>query len=241
MHGYGGGNRLIDALPARERSDLVEACEVVTFVANQISQEPLMSGQFVYFPIDAVLSVVALLQDGRTCEIGVVGNEGASGVERAFGAEVLRTTFCQVPGTLLRAPTSGFLAAISRRGALNSLIRATEKARFFAAEQMIACNIMHSIEARLARWLLMLADRTNAEDYQITHEFLSFMLGVRRAGVTNAAMALSSAGIISYRRGHVRIVDRARLLSQSCECYRVIADAFDHALSAAAHPTHLHS
>jgi hypothetical protein len=227
---YAGGNRLIDALGADERSDLLNVAEVIQLASGDVTQDPGGSYDYVIFPIDAILSVVTTLRNGTTCEIGMVGNEGASAAEIAFGAPILRKTICQVPGRALRLTTTAFLRMIDRNPGLDALVRATEKARSFFNEQMIVCNTLHTIEQRCARWLLLMADTARRDDYLITHEFLSYMLGVRRASITDAAKSLSYAGAVEYRRGRMRIMDRPKLESMSCECYEEVTRIFTAAL-----------
>lgn len=227
---YEGGNRLLDALPSDERAAIAVATEVVVLESGTVTHAPDVSYDWVVFPIDAVLSVVTMLEDGETAEVGTVGNEGASGVEIAFGAPVLRKTICQVEGRIARMRTTAFLDAVNRSAHLDALVRSTEKARMFFVEQMIVCNTMHKLEQRCARWLLLVADRAARDEYRLTHDFLSIMLGVRRATVTDAAKSLHESGAIEYIRGRVRILDRATLESQSCECYKLAAGVFDDAL-----------
>ncbi len=227
---YESGNRLLDALPRDERTDIVRALEMIALESGTVTHAPDVSYDWVVFPIDAVLSVVTTLADGETAEVGTVGNEGASGVEIAFGAPVLRTTICQVEGHVARMRTAAFLNAINRNAGLEALICSTEKARMFFIEQMIVCNTVHKLEQRCARWLLLVADRAAREEYRLTHDFLSIMLGVRRATVSEAAKSLHDAGAIEYVHGRVRILDRAILESQVCECYKAAADIFDAAL-----------
>jgi hypothetical protein len=227
---YEGGNRLLDGIPSDERAAVVRTVEVVSLASSTVTHAPDVAYDWVVFPIDAVLSVVTTLANGETAEVGTVGNEGASGAEIAFGAPVLRKTICQVEGRIGRMPTAAFLDAVDRSAGLDALIRSTEKARMFFVEQMIVCNTVHKLEQRCARWLLLVADRASREEYRLTHDFLSIMLGVRRATVSEAAKSLHDAGAIQYVRGRVRIVDRAILESQSCECYKLAARVFDAAL-----------
>src|ERR1700688_2206368 len=152
---YEGGNRLLDALPSAERADIVPALEVVDLAAGITTHAPDASYDWVVFPIDAVLSVITTLEDGETAEVGTVGNEGASGVEIAFGAPVLRTTICQVEGSVARMRTTAFLDAIDRHAGLDALVHSTEKGRMFFVEQMIVCNTVHSLQQRRRGWRLL--------------------------------------------------------------------------------------
>ncbi|GAC1598956.1 MAG: Crp/Fnr family transcriptional regulator [Candidatus Velthaea sp.] len=228
---YEGGNRLIDALSSDERAGIVPALELIHLEAAVVTHAPTAPYDWVVFPTDAVLSVVATLVGGEAAEVGTVGNEGASGVEIAFGAPVLRTTICQLAGSVARMRTTAFLDAIDRNPGLDALVRSTEKARMFFVEQMIVCNTVHPLQQRCARWLLLVADRASREEYQLTHDFLSVMLGVRRATVSEAAKHLQDAGAIEYTRGHVKIIDRPALEALSCECYTVAVRVFDAALN----------
>ena len=232
---YRGGNRLIDALSVEERADVAPDLEVIHLEAAVVTHAPTAPYDWVVFPIDAVLSVVATLSDGDTAEVGTVGNEGASGVEIAFGAPVLRTTICQLAGAVARMRTTAFLDLIDRNPGLDALVRSTEKARMFFVEQMIVCNTVHPLQQRCARWLLLVADRAAREEYELTHDFLSVMLGVRRATVSEAAKHLQDAGAIQYARGHVKIVDRPALEALSCECYKSAVRVFDDALDTWGH------
>jgi Crp-like helix-turn-helix domain len=232
QHGraYEGGNRLLDALSGDERADVIRSVEVIDLESAVVTHAPNASYDWVVFPTDAVLSVVAALAGGEMAEVGTVGNEGASGVEIAFGAPVLRTTICQLAGRVGRMRTTAFLDAIDRNPGLDALVRSTEKARMFFVEQMIVCNTVHPLQQRCARWLLLVADRATREEYQLTHDFLSVMLGVRRATVSDAAQHLQDAGAIAYARGHVRIINRPVLESLACECYKAAVEVFDAAL-----------
>jgi CRP-like cAMP-binding protein len=228
--GYREGNRLLDAVPGDERAEIVRSLLVVSLAAGDVVQQPGEEIAWVGFPIDTALSVMVTMEDGQTCEVGTIGREGATGVEVAFGTPVLRTTLCQVAGTMARMPAASFLDAIRHSPGLDGLVRATERARTFFIEQLSACNALHSLPQRFARWMLMLSDCANRESYALTHEHASILLGVRRATVTNAAGELQRLGALEYRRGHVTIVDRSLLESVACNCYAETKAVFDEAL-----------
>ena len=209
---------------------MLAALEVVKLASGTVVQQPGEAIAWVGFPIDAALSVVVTMENGQTCEIGTIGREGAAGVEVAFGTPVLRTTLCQVAGTIARMPTVSFLDAIRRSPHLDGLVRATERARTFFIEQLSACNAIHSLPQRFARWMLTLSDCADRDSYALTHEHASILLGVRRATITNAAGELQRLGAVEYRRGHVKIVDRSLLESVSCSCYAETKAVFDEAL-----------
>jgi len=178
----------------------------------------------VYFPCHGVLSVLTLMRDGTMVETGTIGNEGFAGIDVLLGCEYWTdTVFCQVEGDCLWMTAEAFHQAVA---ALPSLRRATQ--RFVAAylslvAQSAACNRLHKVEERFARWMLMTGDRVGGDGFYLTHEFISQMLGVHRASVSTVASAFQQAGLIRYTRGHVTLLDRPGLERASCECYEVCA------------------
>lgn len=236
------GNRLLDALDPASRVDVLKSAHAVTLAHGDVVSEPGRPCDGVLFPIDCVLAIALVTQSGAVCEVGMIGNEGAAGVECAFGAATVRTTICQIEGRAIRLDTTAFLSAITHYRGFDVLVRATEKARIFYLEQMIACNSMHTVHQRFARWLLLIADRTRTATFHMTHEMISHVLGVRRASISNAAADLSREGAIEYDRHGTRIKDRALVASHSCECYRDVTTMFDEALDSwAAQFLHLQS
>jgi len=233
---YAGGNRVLDALPEAERARIARHACVVHFASGDIAQQPYGTNAFIDFPIDAVLSIVTTMLDGSTCEVGTIGNEGASGVEVAFGATLLRTTICQVDGDIARIGRAHFLAAIDANRQFERLIGRVAQAQRFFVEQQCACNAVHSVDERCARWIMMIHQRVQRDTFSLTHEFLSIMLGVRRATVSKAAMKLQHAGIITYRRGIVKVLSVRKLASECCECYEATKNVFDSSLVAADRP-----
>ena len=233
---YSGGNRVLDALPQRDRAKVVRHVRVVHFASGDIAQQPEGANTFIDFPIDAVLSIVTMLLDGSACEVGTIGNEGASGIEVAFGATLLRTTICQVEGDIARIDRVHFLAALDENRQFERLIGRVAQAQRFFVEQQCACNAVHSVDERCARWLMMIHQRVRRDTFSLTHDFLAVMLGVRRATVSKAAMKLQDAGIITYRRGSVKVLSARRLASACCECYDVTQNVFDSSLLAPGKP-----
>lgn len=233
---YAGGNRVLDALPPTDRAKIVRHVRVVHFDSGDIAQQPEGANTYIDFPIDAVLSIVTTMLDGNTCEVGTIGNEGASGVEVAFGATLLRTTICQVEGDVARFDRVHFLAAIDANRHFERLIGRIAQAQRFFVEQQCACNAIHSVDERCARWIMMIHQRVRRDTFALTHEFLSVMLGVRRATVSKAAMKLQDAGIITYRRGSVKVLSARRLASACCECYEATRNVFDSSLLATDKP-----
>ena len=229
---YDGGNRLIDDLPRDELLRISADLATVTLSAREavtVADEPFA---FLYFPIDAILSIVALFSNGETSEVGTVGREGFAPAEALTGARAaFRSTFCQIAGRAARMHRETFEREIGSLPRFAALLQRNVAARLFTAEQLTACNITHTLGERCARWLLTTSDRVGRAEFPLTHEVLATMLGVRRAGVTEAAGRLQDVGAIRYRRGSIAILDRELLIAHGCECYRSIAASFEAALA----------
>jgi CRP-like cAMP-binding protein len=223
----GGSNRLLDALPAAESQRLVRSLDRVFLDLKAVLFEPGHSIEFVYFPRSCVVSLVTPLQDGAIVEVATVGNEGIVGVPLVLGRSPVVRAVCSVAGWADSMDASAFLDEIERDGPLRELVHDYLQVLFGQISQAAACNRLHSSEERLSRWLLMSADRVGTDEFAITHKFLSQMLGSRRATVTKSAGILQAAGLVTYRRGQVRIVDRAGLEAVACECYGVIEAELD--------------
>jgi len=225
---YSGGNRLIDALPPSERDALLEAATTVHLRRREALITPGAPVLHVDFPNGAMISVVVVLESGETTEVGVAGRESFVPAEAVLGEQIVRrTAFCQVPGSVVRVPIATFRTVLDRGDVLYTLAQRTLGARLFTAEQLIACNASHALLARCARWLLTTRDRVGRDEFALTHEFMALMLGVRRAGVTQAAADLQRRGAIRYGRGHLSIVDDRRLSDLACECYAATREALD--------------
>jgi CRP-like cAMP-binding protein len=225
--GYSTGNQLLDALPKSDRADLETDLEIVTLAAHNFTQSIGKAMDYVDFPIDAVLSVVATLENGDSVEVGTVGRESFVESDAALDCDVAqRTSFCQVRGTVGRMPIGRFESRMATSVPFARLMRRNVRAALFSAQQFAACNAKHAILERCARWLSMTQDRVGSPDFKLTHEFLAIMLGVRRSGVSEAADALHKMGAISYRRGAVTVLDRALLNATACECYGACKRAF---------------
>lgn len=202
--------------------------EFVKLRAGEVIVERGVAFPHVYFPLDAVLSMLTVVNDGRAVEFATVGREGMSGSnETLTGAGTPMRVISQVPGASVRIPA----AALSRLAqesvpALRLLLRYNQSLLVQAA-QVAACNRLHPVEERCARWLLMTHDRVGRDEFLLTQEFLSQMLGVRRARVNVAAGILQRAGLIRYSRGRIRLTDRGGLEAASCECYGVLRTEYD--------------
>jgi CRP-like cAMP-binding protein len=179
--------------------------------------------EYVYFMGTGVVSVTNQVADG-TVEVGTVGNEGVAGLAAWLsGSGIPSRTFVQVPGAGKRMKASVFAEGVDERPALRRLVNRYIQGYMVQVAQTAACNRAHNVSSRCARWLLMTHDRVNGSDtFPLTHQFLAYMLGVRRAGVTVAAGELQKAGLIKYTRGHVTILDRAGLEQAACECYETV-------------------
>lgn len=217
-----------------ERNSLLKSLEPddLAWMAPQLKTMHLRAGDVlavedepfthVYFPQSAVLSVTNSISGG-TVEVGTIGNEGMAGISAFLDGDGLPSrTFAQLAGEVKRMSAAAFAAGFDERPALRKLVLRYTKAYLVQVAQTAACNRGHDIKSRCARWLLMTQDRVDgAPTFELTHQFLAFMLGVRRAGVTVAAGTLKDAGLIRYARGTITVLDREGLEAASCECYSV--------------------
>jgi CRP-like cAMP-binding protein len=182
----------------------------------------------VYFPIDTVISIVTVMRDGTHIEVVTIGREGLTGAQGLLdGAVASQLTYCQVGGEAYRLTFARFTELCERFEPLRALAQRYLSAQLDVMAQSIACNRLHYVNERCARWLLMTHDRVGRPDFPLTHEVLATMLGVRRAGVSIAAAALQELGSIRYTRGRFSVVDRERLALAACECYGAINQAFE--------------
>jgi CRP-like cAMP-binding protein len=186
----------------------------------------------VYFPESCVISLVSRMADGAGVEVGTIGNEGMAGLPAYLEGDASESdTFCQVAGEALRLPVRALIDASAQSADMRKLLNRYTQAYMGQVSQSVACNRLHDITQRCARWLLMTHDRVYyADSFPLKHEFLALMLGVRRAGVTTAAGSLQDQGFIRYRRGVIRIIDREGLIGASCECYGIVRRQFDRLL-----------
>lgn len=221
-------NRLLQALDDDIRDRLDAAGESVDFEQREILAEPSRRHQFVHFPGDAVISLLTPFRDGSAVEVGTVGCEGMADLSVFLGNGITHVrVMVQIPGEALRVPATSFNELIEAEPPLRAVMGLYAQAFLSQVLQSAACNASHPIVARCARWLLMTHDRVGSRQFALTHELLAYMLGVRRAGVTEAAGSLQDAGYIRYGRGRVEIVDRDRLEAAACECYGIIRRTYD--------------
>jgi CRP-like cAMP-binding protein len=227
-------NRLLAALPREEYQPLRLALEPVDLATNQVLYQPNAPLTHVYFPESCVVSLFLLGADQRAMEVAMVGNEGLLGLPLFLGDDRLGTqALCQVGGAALRLDAAAFRQAARPDTGFGDRLQRYSLQLIMLAMQTAACNCLHAVDQRCARWLLMAADRVGADGFDLTHECLARMLGVRRATVTAAAGVLQRAGWIRYRRGRLTLVDRAGLTGACCPCYRLIADETDRLLGPA--------
>jgi CRP-like cAMP-binding protein len=187
---------------------------------------------YVYFPCTAAFSNLVYLEDGTAVEVGTIGNEGFTNVELLFAATVsVETAVCQIAGDSIRMGVSAFMRAIDGPTPLRKLLECAGQAYLAQVSQSVACNRMHGIENRFARWLLVTHDRVQGDEFLLTQEFIAIMLGVHRPSVSLIAGMFQQAGIIDYSRGRMRILNRPRLEEASCECYANVRAQFERLLA----------
>ncbi len=219
----GAANGLLARLPAREYAELATGLELVELKYGEVLYEPGERIRTVYFPCDSLVSLLTLVEGHRALEVGLVGREGMIGARLALGADCSSVrALVQGTGTAMRMKAARFLKEFNASPTLQRLLFQFTDNLMIQVSQTAACNRFHMVEARLARWLLMTADRMAAERFHLTHEFLADMLGVRRVGVTTAASALQRRKLIGYRRGDITILDRPGLEQACCSCYRYV-------------------
>jgi CRP-like cAMP-binding protein len=222
------GNWLLDALPRADIERVRPHLEAVSVSIRQVIYEPNGIIKHVYFPKSCIISLVTYLKDGASVEMATVGLEGMVGLPVFLGTDTMPSrAFGQVAGDSLRITTAAFTAEVKRNGPLVRVLNRYTQALFNQVAQTTACNRVHLVEQRCARWLLQTHDRVGSDQFLLTQEFLAQMLGVRRPGVSAAAALLQKAGLIRYARGRITILDRPGLESAACECYGVIRREFD--------------
>jgi CRP-like cAMP-binding protein len=218
---------LIESLPSTSRSRLLAICEPVELALGEILGEVDMPTQYVYFPTVGFISLVAAVKGRPTLEVGMVGREGMLGTQLVLGVESAPLhAVVQGAGAAWRIGASGFSKELARSPALQ---RGLNRYVFVTMTQLASsafCLRFHQIGQRLARWLLMTQDRAHSDSFRITHEFLAYMLGVRRVGITTAACVLQREGLIEYSRGKIQVLNRRGLKASACSCYAADRDAY---------------
>ncbi|GHH43879.1 Crp/Fnr family transcriptional regulator [Lentzea cavernae] len=227
-------NRVLAALSDKDRDQLVDDFTVVEMPVGEVLYQPGEPIRAVYFPLLGVFSIVTDL-DGPSVEVATVGDEGMVGLPVFLGAGMpTERALCQVEGLALRMDADVFRHEIAiMDGPLQAVLQRYTQSMFTQLARNAACNRSHHTRQRCARWLLMTADRMHSDQFPLTQEFLAQMLAVRRSSVSEVAGALAEDGCIRYSRGNIMVLDRDRLETNACSCYRVIRDATD-----AAFPQH---
>ena len=224
-------NRLLASLPSKDRQHLLAGCEQVELVLGNVLSEPGERIRSVYFPTDSYISLVTQIDEHAKLEVGLVGNEGMFGTPLVLGVDVSSIhSLVQGGGSAWQIEAAAFLAKLEQSLALQQALKRYLYVVMSQFAQMAVCTRFHVAEARLARWLLMTGDRAHSAKFHITHEFLAYMLGIRRVGITKAAGSLQKRKFISYRRGDITIIDRSGLESASCPCYQTDKETYDRIL-----------
>ncbi|MCA1564642.1 MAG: Crp/Fnr family transcriptional regulator [Acidobacteria bacterium] len=225
-------NRLLAHLSGDELELLRPHMERVPLSHGDRIIEPHVPIKDIYFPLNCLLSMVTTMEDGAIIESGSIGREGMSGAPVMLDAsETTMPTFVQIPGEAVRVKASVVKDLYERGGALKKIINRYIHTVIVVGSQSVACNRLHHIEARLTRWLLMSSDGVGSHEVNLTHEYLAVMLGVRRAGVSEAAAKLQERNLIRYNRGNVLILDREALEAAACECYHVVRAEYERLFS----------
>jgi CRP-like cAMP-binding protein len=221
-------NRLLAALESADLELLLPQFKTCPLDPGAVLQEQGTSVAHAYFPLSGIVSLVSVMESGASAETVCVGREGAIGVFAHSGPWKSATrAVVQLPGTALSIPTAQLQTAVSRREHFRDLVLRYKEGLLAQAQQISACNALHSLDARLARWLLQILDRVDDKFLLVTQEALSQTLGVRRTSVTLVAQNLQRKGVIRYRRGRIEIRSRQLLEAAACECYRTIRHLSD--------------
>ncbi len=224
-------NQLLAALPNQDYQRLVPHLEEVSLILGQILYQPGEPILHVYFPNRAMVSLVTLLANGSTTEVGMVGKEGMVGLPVFLGdGMAINQAVVQLEGTAMKMDTSILKREFERGGRLQRLLLCYTQTLLNQVSQTAACNRQHRLEQRLARWLLSAQDSISGSELRLTQEFLGNMLGTRRATVTIAAGKLQEAGAIRHHRGMITILNRELLETMACECYNVVKQECDRLL-----------
>jgi CRP-like cAMP-binding protein len=226
-----GKNRLLELLPPGDHDRLMRDMQLLTLGIRTVLAETNQPLAFVHFPLTGIASIVVPDPSGAEVEIATIGNEGMVGASVFLGAtSTPQRAFTQIPGDAYRMATPAFEAALRESAALQDVMRLYTQGLFNQISQSAACRHLHAIEQRLSRWLLMVHDRVGSDVFSLTQEFLAQMLGVRRPSVTVVAGMLQKAGLISYHRGVITVLDRERLEESACPCYATVHREYERLL-----------
>lgn len=222
------GNRFVAALSPSARATIEAASERLQFEVHDVIFERGESVRHVLFPCDGAISSVTMMADGSQMEVGFIGREGIVGFPAVMtGATSTHRLYVQLRATALKVSRDAVVKAFGETANAQAPFFHYAEAELGRLSSSSVCNRLHTIDQRLAKWLLLAHDRVQGDEMPLTQEFLSIMLGVRRAGVTVAASLLQESGVIRYRRGRLMILDRAKLQAAACECYDAVEDRFE--------------
>jgi CRP-like cAMP-binding protein len=224
-------NHLIAQLPRRDRAALLAVCEPVSLELGTVLWDAGRTTRHVYFPIDAFISLVTAIEGEPALEVGMVGREGMLGAQLALGVSAIPLhALVQGTGSARRIEAAPFRRELALSKALQSVLNRYLYVLMAQLATAAACTRYHSIGPRLARWMLMSQDRAHADSFRLTHEFLAYMLGVRRVGITRAAGELQQRGLVHYHRGEITVLDRAGLEAAACGCYAADQNVYERML-----------
>jgi CRP-like cAMP-binding protein len=225
-------NHLLAALPPDDWARWQPQLETIDMPLGQVLSESGVAMTHVYFPTTSIVSLLYVMEDGASAEIAVVGNEGIVGISLFMGGETTPSrSVVQSAGDGLRMPAQFLKDEFNRSAAVLHLLLRYTQALITQMAQTAVCNRHHSLDQQLCRWLLLSLDRLQSNALVMTQELIANMLGVRREGVTEAALRLQRAGLIEYRRGRISVLDRAGLEQRTCECYAVVRKEYDRLLA----------
>jgi CRP-like cAMP-binding protein len=225
------GNRLLAALPGKEYERILPDLEQISCSFGESIYESSERPNYAYFPITSIVSLAYTMINGASAEMGMVGNEGLIGITLLTGGETIpNRAIVRHAGGAIRMKAPAFLEEFRRGGSFQRLLLRYMQALLTQVSQKAVCNGLHSVEQRLACWLLMTHDRAGSAKLQVTQEFVSNLLGVRREGINLTTGSLRNKGVIVCKRGYITILDRVGLEATACECYRVIKDEYDRLL-----------
>src|SRR6187397_3261493 len=224
-------NHILDALPQLERERLFPHLKLVPMPLGMVLYESGAALRHIYFPTNSIVSLLYVMQDGASAEIAVVGNEGAIGVSLFMGGETTPSrAIVQSAGYAYRLTGNRLKQEFNRHGELLHILLRYTQSLITQMAQTAVCNRHHSLDQQLCRWLLLSLDRLSGSHLEMTQELIANMLGVRREGVTEAALKLQKSGLIRYARGRISVLDRGGLEKRTCECYAVVKNEYDRLL-----------
>jgi CRP-like cAMP-binding protein len=224
-------NHLLAALSGDEWQRMLPQLRAIDMPVGKTLYQPGSMLDHVYFPTTAIVSLIYEMENGESAQIAVVGNEGVVGISLFMGGESTPSRAVVLSaGHGFALPADAIKAEFARSGPVMHLLLRYTQALISQMSQTAACNRHHTLDRQLCRWLLMILDRLDGDKLVMTHELIANMLGVRREGVTEAALKLQAAGVIRYTRGHISVLNRQRLQQRSCECYAVVKNEYDRLL-----------